>query len=65
MREAVVQARRMSLKAVNGGGGQHYEPAAAGPEVQTPRLAAVTAVIDQKQPGFFTRVIKRIFGKAA
>jgi hypothetical protein len=66
-REAVMQARREALLAR----GRRPQPAApvlsaaAVRDVPLARPAAITAVIDQKRPGFFTRVFKRMLGKAA
>jgi hypothetical protein len=63
MREAVMQARRTATKASTASRRQFYsEPAAAMPEIETPHPAVIAAITAEKQPGFFTRVISRIFG---
>ena len=63
-RDAVAQARRTGVTA--GASRRLYsEPAVVAPDIQTTRPSAITAIIDHKRPGFFTRVMKRMFGKAA
>jgi hypothetical protein len=63
MREAVMQARRTAITAISTSGRRTYsEPVVAAPEIEMPHPAAISK---QEQPGFFTRVICRLFGKAA
>lgn len=65
MRDAVMQARRTEMKAIRAAAKTHRETAGAASMMQSVAQSAVTAIIDQKRPGFLSRVFGRIFGKAA
>ncbi len=64
-REAVTQARREAIQErAKRNGTVPVRPAVAVSDIPAAR-PAITAVIDQKRPGLFARVFKRILGKAA
>ena len=65
-REAVMQARREAIqeRAKRQKDSVSVRPAVAVSDIPAAR-PAITAVIDQKRPGLFARVFKRILGKAA
>lgn len=64
MRDVLMQARRSDMKAVRATSKVYREPATAA-AMQAATQPPVTAILDQKRPGFLSRVFGRIFGKAA
>jgi hypothetical protein len=65
MRDVLMQARRSDMKAVRATSKVYREPTPAVAAMQAATQPPVTAILDQKRPGFLSRVFGRIFGKAA